>query len=69
MNLAEGLSRQIARVSEMKAAVLSMVDTPGVNMSFYILSCTSAIDQGHVAAGSDDIGQMKTAYEALAKIN
>ena len=69
MNLVEGLSRQIARVSEMKEGAEQMADRPGVNMAFYIAACNQAIAEGHQAIGSGDILRMKPAYETLAEMN
>ena len=69
MNLVEGLSRQIARVSEMKESAEQMADRPGVNMAFYIEACNQAIAEGHKAIGSGDILRMKPAYETLEEMN
>ena len=69
MNLVEGLSREISRVSQMASDAKDMADTPGVNMSFYIATCAQSIEEGHCAMGTGDIPQMKAAYEALAEIN
>ena len=68
MNLVEGLSRQIARVSQMMRDALSMADTPGVNVTFYVVACGQAIEEGHQAMGSGDILRMKPAYETLAEM-
>ena len=68
MNLVEGLSRQIARVAEMKECAEQMADTRGVNMAFYIAACNQAIEEGHQAMGSGDILRMKPAYETLAEM-
>ena len=69
MNLVEGLSRQIERVAQMKSDAEEMVNTPGVNMTFYIAGCKDALENGHQALGTGEIIPMKAAYEALAGIN
>ena len=69
MNLVEGLSREIERVSQMKQDATQMIGQPGVNMGFYIAACAQAIETGHKAIGSDDILRMKPAYEALVEIH
>ena len=69
MNLVEGLSREIARVSEMKQEAQAMAATPGVMMGFYILSCTRSIEEGREAIGSGDIIRMATAHDQLKEIN
>ena len=69
MNLVEGLSRQIARVAEMKEGAERMVGHQGVNMAFYIAACNQAIEEGHQAMGSGDILRMATAHDELKEIN
>ena len=69
MNLVEGLSREIERVSQMKQEAEKMAATPGVMMRFYIEACTQSIAEGHEAMGDGDIIRMATAYDALAEIN
>ena len=69
MNLVEGLSREIDRVSQMKQDAEAMAGTPGVNMAFYVVACKQAIEAGHKAMGTGDILQMKAAYESLEGIS
>ena len=69
MNLVEGLSRQIERVSKVKQEAQAMAATPGVMMGFYILSCTRSIEEGHEAMGSGDIIRMAIAHDQLKEIN
>ena len=69
MNLVEGLSREIARVSQMQKEAEAMASTPGVMMGFYIATCARSIEEGHEAMGSGDIIRMATAHDALAEIN
>ena len=84
MNLAEGLSREIGRVENMKRDAEDieiervenmnrdaehMAEMTEVNMGPYVAVCAAAIENGHRAAGGGDIGWMKRAYEELAEIN
>ena len=69
MNLVEGLSRQITRVSEMKQDAMKMAGVPQVSHGLLRRGRgTRAIEEGHQAMGSGDILRMKPAYETLAEI-
>lgn len=67
VNLVEGLSREIARVTELRGQYES-VRGPGVLVEPQIRMMNSAIEIGHKAMGSGDILAMASIYTALKEI-
>lgn len=64
MNLIEGLSREIARVVELRMQYES-TRGPGVLVEPQIRMMNNTIEAAHVAMGGGDIVQMMQAFEAL----
>lgn len=65
MNLVEGLSREIARVTELKSQYEDLRKLPRVIVEPQIRMMNSAIELGQLAMGSGDIVKMMAALQTL----
>jgi hypothetical protein len=65
MNLAEGLAREIKRVTELRAVYKSLEGMPQVMVQPALFMMDEALESASVAAGSNDIAQMLTAFQDL----
>ena len=64
MNVAEKLSREIARVTELREQYKSVAGLPGVNCAPVLAMISAALDRAHRAAGVDDaLGQIAAVKE------
>ena len=65
MNLAEGLAREIRRVSELRCQYEKVGRMPNVIVAPALMMMAASLEAACVAAGSNDIAQMMTALEQL----
>lgn len=65
MNVAEKLSREIARVAILRERYMSLDRMPGVNVKFVLVRISNALDIAHAAAGVDDALEQIAALREL----
>lgn len=65
MNLVEGLSREIARVTELRAQYETLRGVPNVIVEPQIRMMNSAIELGQLAMGGGEIAKMMAALHTL----
>lgn len=65
MNLPEKLSREIARVTGIRASYYTLRNTPGVNVAPAMTMMAQSLERAHKAAGSGDPAEQIAAIKDL----